>query len=91
MAAPVLPQQLQQAPRQRHIALSVAFPPVHVDEHALAVNVFYLQVDPLLQAQPTGIDRAQANSVSAPDALELRPGPLLPPKGLPAASSPESV
>ena len=74
MAAPVLPQQLQQAPRQRHIALFVAFPPVDVDEHALAVDIPHLQVDPLLQAQAAGIDGAQADPVArAVNAGQNRP------------------
>jgi hypothetical protein len=59
VAAPMLPQQLQQAPRQRDVALSAALPPMNVDEHALAVDIPHLQVDPLLQAQAAGIDGAE--------------------------------
>jgi hypothetical protein len=59
VAAPMTPQQFQQAPWQRYVALFAAFPPVHVNEHALAVDICHLQVDPFLQAQAASINGAE--------------------------------
>jgi len=53
---PERPEQNQRALRQRHVAITIAFASADVDEHALGIDIAYLQPQALAQTQSTGVD-----------------------------------
>jgi len=56
VGAPDLPEQLQGALRQGHVAVAVAFARPDVEKHAFGINVADFQFEGFTQAQATGID-----------------------------------
>ena len=60
---PLLPQELQGAFRQRDVAILIAFAGADVQEHALGIDIADLEVQPFAQAQPAGVNGAEADAM----------------------------
>ena len=76
MRDPVLAQQCQRAVWQGDIAIFPAFAMTDVDQHASAIDIAHLQMGALLQAQTTGVDRGEADSVAEQSHTAENRGPL---------------
>ena len=61
---PVSAQHDQDGLRQRHIAILAPFAVADVQQVTVTINVGDLQMQSLLQTQPTGVDRAEADAVT---------------------------
>src|SRR5512136_2961932 len=64
MGGPELAQHLQGAVRQGSITILGSLPVPYVHHHLLAIDVSNLEVNPLAQAQSTGIDCTRAHPIT---------------------------
>ena len=61
MRFPMLPQVLEGALGQRHVAIPIALARANVQEHAFGINVANLEAQPFAQAQAAGVNEQQAD------------------------------
>ena len=63
MSSPLLAQELESALGQRNVTVAIAFAGADVQEHAPGVDVGDGQAQAFAQAQPAGVDGAQADAM----------------------------